>query len=247
MNNVTPPPQDHILLVEDDPIGGRQLARFLSSFGYQVTLATGQAAALERLAVQRFQAAIIDLTLTDGDGFGVLEAVRARDPLIPIICTSGQSDLSARVLGLKAGFDLYLGKPFEPLELEALLTAALRGRRRYAEHLDGAAGAAVPERWRIYPDERCLTLHRGVRIPLSEAELRFLQLLRDQAPATVDRHAIITGLGQSEAYYGPNRLDTMVSRLRHKIALLTPAPPPFKSVYATGYVWVQVPATAAAP
>ena len=115
--------------MEDDPVGGRQLAQFLRSFGYQVTLVTGQAAALERLAVQPLQGAIIDLTLTDGDGYGVLEAVRARDPLIPIICTSGQSDLSARVLGLKAGFDHYLGKPFEPLELEALLTAALRSIR----------------------------------------------------------------------------------------------------------------------
>ena len=39
----------------------------------------------------------------------------------------------------------------------------------------------------------------------------------------------------------------MVSRLRHKITLLTPAPPPFKSVYATGYVWVQAPVTDPVP
>jgi DNA-binding response OmpR family regulator len=239
MNDAVVPALGHILLVEDDPIGGRQLARFLRSFGYQVTLVTGQAAALEQLAAQRFQGFIIDLTLTDGDGYGVLEAVRARDPFAPILCTSGQSDLSARVLGLKAGFDHYLGKPFEPLELEALLAAALRRHQQYTEHQDGAEATAAPQRWEIYPGERCLTLHRGARIPLSEAELRFLRLLRDQAPATVDRRAIIVGLGQAEAYYSRSRLDAMVSRLRQKIALLTPEPPPFKSVYAAGYVWVQ--------
>lgn len=244
MNDPAAASREQILIVEDDPIGGSQLARFLRSFGYRVILVTGQAAALEELAAGSVQGLIIDLTLTDGDGFGVLEAARAQDPWIPIICTSGQCDLGARIQGLKAGFDHYLGKPFEPLELEVLLAAALQRRAHLAKHLAPPPPtlAPVPERWQLYPGERCLTRYRGVRIALTDAELRFLRLLRDRAPATVDRYAIIAGLGQSDAYYTRSRLDTMISRLRHKIALLTPDPPPFTSVYAIGYAWIQIPA-----
>ncbi len=247
MNDVPTPPADHILVVEDDPIGGRQLARFLRSFGYQVTLVGGQAAALEQLARQPFQGVIIDLTLTDGDGYGVLDALHRQDPCLPTICTTGRCELSARVKGLKAGFDHYLPKPFEPLELEALLAAVLRRRRLMEARHAAPQSERTPERWQVMTHERCLKLDGTLRIPLSDIELRFLTLLHDEAPATVARDAIIRVLGRPENLYTRARLDTAISRLRHKIATVADQPAPFTSVYGTGYVWVQRPAAAQPP
>ncbi|WP_295428190.1 hypothetical protein [uncultured Thiodictyon sp.] len=76
---------------------------------------------------------------------------------------------------------------------------------------------------------------------------RFLTLLHDEAPATVARDAIIRVLGRPENLYTRARLDTAISRLRHKIATVADQPAPFTSVYGTGYVWVQRPAAAQPP
>ncbi|RKT47615.1 response regulator transcription factor [Thiocapsa rosea] len=236
MTSELPLDAPRILLVEDDPVGGRQLLRFLLSFGYEVVLVAGQAAAVEQIAAHGFQGAIVDLTLSDGDGFGVLEDLHRHAPSIPVICISGQGDLSARVQGLKAGFDHYLGKPLEPLELEALLSAALR---RQAQEKTPDRRRSSNERWTICTAERCLRLDGKRIIPITDTEQLFLRQLRAAAPATLDRASIIAGLGQSERYYLRARLDTMVSRLRHKIADVTDVPPPFISIYGIGYAWVE--------
>lgn len=226
-----------VLVVEDDAVGGPQLARFLGSFGYQVDLVTGEGAAGERLEACRFDAVVLDLTLADGDGYSLLDALRAGDPLLPIICTSGRCDLDARVKGLRSGFDHYLTKPFEPEELEALLARALC---RYAHRAGGAEdGLSAPmgKRWTIHEGARTLVLDDRLVIPLTETELKFLCLLYRQAPGAVSRAAVIAGLGHRENYYSSARLHTSVSRLRRKIAQATDQPPPFDSVYGAGYVW----------
>ncbi|SDX25400.1 response regulator transcription factor [Thiocapsa roseopersicina] len=233
-------PPKRVLVVEDDAVGGPQLARFLESFGYRVDLATGEGAARARLAAGRFDAVVLDLTLADGDGYSLLDALRAGDPLLPIICTSGRCDLDARVKGLRSGFDHYLTKPFEPEELEALLARELcRGVHRGAPRGDDRP---VPdrERWSIHEGERTLVLDDHLAIPLTETELRFLCLIHRLGPDTVTRSAVIRGLGHSQHYYSDSRLHAVISRLRRKIAQATEQPAPFDSIYGAGYVWTRI-------
>ncbi|RKT44019.1 response regulator transcription factor [Thiocapsa rosea] len=226
-----------VLVVEDDAVGGPQLARFLESFGYRVDLVTGEDAARAHMAACRFDAVVLDLTLADGDGYSLLEALRVGDPLLPIVCTSGRCDLDDRLKGLRSGFDHYLTKPFEPEELEALLARELCRYAHRAGTAEGGLSAPMDNRWAIHEEARTLVLDDQLVISLTETELRFVCLLRGQAPEAVSRAAVIAGLGHRESYYSSARLHTSVSRLRRKIAQATDQPAPFDSVYGAGYVW----------
>ena len=229
-----------VLVVEDDAVGGPQLALFLEGVGYRADLVSGELAARERFEAHPFDAVVLDLTLADGDGYSLLAHLRGSDPLLPIICTSGRCDLDDRVKGLRSGFDHYLTKPFEPDELEALLERELCRR----VHLGGGPvdDRTVPnsERWCIHEGERTLVLDDRLAIPLTETELRFLCLIRRLAPDTVSRSAVIQGLGHSEHYYSDSRLHAVISRLRRKIVQASGQPAPFDSVYGAGYVWTRI-------
>lgn len=119
INNVTT-----VLLVEDDPAISEPLARAFGREGYEVlTHGTGRGALAE---VSRADIIVLDLGLPDVDGLDVARQVRSQGLTIPILILTARSEESDQVVGLDAGADDYVTKPFRLAELLARVRAQVR-------------------------------------------------------------------------------------------------------------------------
>src|SRR5262245_33361666 len=115
-----------ILVVEDDPETGEQVADFLSTSGYEAELAPGGAAALDRARSTDYAVMIIDRMLPDLDGLLVIRELREDGILTPALIISALGEIDDRVRGLRVGGDDYLVKPFAYAELLARVEALAR-------------------------------------------------------------------------------------------------------------------------
>jgi len=117
-----------ILVVDDDPAVSGSLDRALRLEGYEVDTAADGNQALERLALAPPDAVVLDLQLPDIDGLEVARRMRAAGDDTPVLMLTARDAVNDRVLGLDAGADDYLVKPFALAELLARLRALLRRR-----------------------------------------------------------------------------------------------------------------------
>lgn len=114
-----------IFLVEDDSTIARNLSLLLRAEGYEVMCVSTRSAAAERLLEHRFDLALVDISLPDGNGFAVCTEIKERQD-IPVIFLTASDDEASVVTGLNMGADDYVTKPFRPRELVARIKAALR-------------------------------------------------------------------------------------------------------------------------
>jgi PAS domain S-box-containing protein len=118
-----------ILVAEDSPTQAEHLRHMLATEGFEVACVADAGAALARLADERFDLVLTDVTMPGVlDGLGLLRALRA-DPAnetLPLILLSARADEDARVEGLAAGADDYIVKPFGVRELLARIDGAIR-------------------------------------------------------------------------------------------------------------------------
>ncbi|WP_119155388.1 response regulator transcription factor [Caldimonas tepidiphila] len=117
-----------LLLVEDDAAMAQALRLALERRGFEVDHCGDGAQALARLRHTPPDAALLDLTLPGMDGLQVLHRLRAEHIAVPVLVLTARGAVGDRVLGLNAGADDYLSKPFDLDELEARVRALLRRR-----------------------------------------------------------------------------------------------------------------------
>lgn len=117
--------QRRILLVDDEASLRMLLRRYLERDGYLVVEAVDGADALQRLAEQPFDLAVIDIMMPRVDGFDLVRQIRSQSDL-PVIILTGRGEESSRVAGLELGADDYMVKPFSMPELVARVRARLR-------------------------------------------------------------------------------------------------------------------------
>ena len=123
-----------ILVVEDDKSIISSLTTFLSAEGYEVKNATGQTGALTLMENEQFDLVLLDISLSDGNGFAVCAAVKSAYK-IPVIFLTASGDEYSTVTGFEIGADDYISKPFRPRELISRIKNILR--------LTGNAGSVI--------------------------------------------------------------------------------------------------------
>jgi DNA-binding response OmpR family regulator len=135
-----------IFLVEDDKAIAGNLALLLRSEGFTITHAPTQGDALAALSGNKFDLALLDISLPGGNGFTVCTEIKETQD-IPVIFLTASSDEASVVTGLNMGADDYIPKPFRPRELIARIRTALRKRGRSelafeicGLHVDTASG-----------------------------------------------------------------------------------------------------------
>jgi EAL domain-containing protein (putative c-di-GMP-specific phosphodiesterase class I)/DNA-binding NarL/FixJ family response regulator len=130
-----------ILVVDDDPVVRELFGRVLQDAGYDTYEAADGAEALEMLEREQVALILLDSTMPNLDGAGVIRAVRARlaTRTLPIILVTAKADLEDRVRGLEAGADDYLAKPVALDELEARVRAQLRIHAAWTQAFDQEA------------------------------------------------------------------------------------------------------------
>lgn len=118
-----------LLLVDDDDEFRDILVRRFTRRGMYVVGVGEPAEALNALAVQQFQAAVLDRSLPGIDGFELLKQFKSADAALPVIVLSGNADERAPELAREHGAFAYLAKPCGLAELEAVINAAIYGGR----------------------------------------------------------------------------------------------------------------------
>lgn len=205
-----PPTGLSLLLVDDDRHLLAGLSRCLTAEGYRVTpepcFRTASSIALR----QRFDVLIIDISLPDGDGIDLTEALRRSGVRSPILLHSATAEAAVIVRGLAAGADDYVVKPV-PLEVLNARIEALHRRARplLAEVL--RLGNLVLEPGR-------LTVRRGhVEVELSPAQVGVLTILMRNAGQVLSRAQLSDNLGDGRAKHTSNVIDVHIRALRAKI------------------------------
>jgi adenylate cyclase len=127
----TGPPRSTILVVDDNEDNRDMLARRLRRQGYEVVTAIGGSAALDTLGRRAIDLVLLDVMMPDLDGYAVLQRMKSEPELrdIPVLMISALDQLDSVARCLQLGAEDYLGKPFEPVLLQARIGACLEKKR----------------------------------------------------------------------------------------------------------------------
>jgi DNA-binding response OmpR family regulator len=199
-----------VLLVEDDDRLREATAAALARDGFAVEVAADGVAGLAAFRARRPEVVLLDVMLPGMDGISVCREIRA-ESLTPIVMLSARSDPIDVVLGLEAGADDYVTKPFDTPVLGARLRAVLRrAERPVASTLFRVGGFEIDE-------AAMLVLRDGARVPLTTTEFRLLADLARNAGIVRTRPALLADVWGYE-WAGDTRLvDVHVQRLRSKL------------------------------
>lgn len=204
-------PALRVLLVEDDDGIARPLAAALGSAGYDVDrVATGRKA-LAALS-EAIDAVILDLGLPDVDGVEVCRQIREqRGPDLPILILTARTSETDVVVGLDAGADDYVTKPFRLAELQARLRALLR-----RTSAPGGADAIEAQDLRLEAAPR-RAYQAGRELDLTPKEFDLLEVLLRSAGAVVSRDELMREVWDERWFGSTKTLDMHVSALRRKL------------------------------
>ena len=209
-------PRMQLLLVEDDPTMQATLHRALTRRGMEVTAVGDGRAALSQWTALQPDAVILDLTLPGLDGLQVLQHARSRGLRTPVLILTARGTVGDRVMGLNAGADDYLPKPFDLDELEARLRALVR------RGADPAVAPLAPSTVQIGAirydkDSGALYLH-GEVMELTPRELALMHALLAQPGHAVTKERLyeLVFPGQLDVQY--EAIEVVVYRLRKKLA-----------------------------
>ena len=223
-----------MLFVEDDPVIRRATADYLGRNGFDVVTAEDGDAGLLAWRSSEPVLALLDIMLPGMDGVSLCRAIRAESQ-IPVILMSARSDPIDVVMGLEAGADDYVTKPFEPAVLAARLRAALR---RVASADEDRP--AIIEVGPLVVDREGYTVTRdGEALPLTPTEYRLLVEFVDNVGMALDRPTLLERVW-GYGWAGDTRLvDVHVQRLRSKIEVDPASPELVQTVRGVGYKLVR--------
>ena len=217
---------ERLLLVEDDPTLIRMLTSFLASEGFGVTPATGQTAAREKMESQRPDLALVDISLAEGNGFGV--CAYAKEQGIPVIFLTASGDEYSVVTGLDMGADDYISKPFRPRELVSRIRSVLRRAGKRSSVI--ALGDLT-----IDTDKGTVT-RNGQELYLSALEYKLLLVFLNNRGQVLTRDKLLEEIWDSAGdYVSDNTLTVYIKRLREKIETDPQNPVHIKTVRGLGY------------
>ena len=213
-----------ILLVEDDDLLAAGIRDTLERALYAVEWVPDGAQALAALKSNTFDLVVLDLGLPKVDGVEVLRKVRGEGGTVPVIVLSARDTASDRVLGLDAGADDYLIKPFDVDELLARVRAQLRRQR--------GAAVNVIEHGPLRLDPAALTVtYEGQPVALQRREFMLLQKLLQSAGQVLSRAQLEDSLYGWDSGVESNSVDVHIHKLRRKLY-----PEVIRTVRGVGYI-----------
>ena len=220
-----------ILLIEDDKTLAKNLVRYLQTEGYTVHMADGQKKGLQLFGTYHPDCVLLDVSLSDGNGFSVCSAIRQSSD-VPVIFLTASADENCTVAGFEMGADDYISKPFRPRELIARIQNVLRRHTSATKLLRCQNVIIDPSRGVVLKNEN--------EIFLSALEYRLLLIFFTNVGKLLTREQLADELWTfSGEFVGDNTLNVYMKRLRDKIEDDPHNPSILKTVRGMGYKAVQ--------
>ena len=218
-----------ILLVEDDSTIVENLREFLTEEGFSVTAVPGQRQALEILESDSFDLVLLDISLSDGNGFAVCSYVKQNTDT-PVIFLTASGDEYSVVSGLDMGADDYISKPFRPRELVSRMRMVIRRFYGEKEKIQLQTGKLEID------TARGIVKKNGQEVFLTSLEYRLLLLFFQKKGKVLSRDYILEELWDiAGEYVNDNTLTVYIKRLREKIEDSPQNPQIIKTVRGLGY------------
>ena len=212
-----------ILLIEDDAMIGKAVRQGLSQAGFAVDWVTDGRAAELSLANGVYDLAVLDLGLPKKDGIAILTTLRSMGNSMPVLIASARDTVRDRIVGLEAGADDYVLKPFDLDELVARVRALLR---RHA----GSGSPLLQFGALVLDPVRKAVTQGGGTVELSAKEFAVLEALMQRPGAVLSREQLeesVYGWGEE---VGSNAIEVHLHHLRKKLGAAV-----IKNVRGVGY------------
>ncbi len=220
------PDDVHILVVDDDPKLRRLLNRYLTQHDYLVSEACDANEAETRITNFHYDLIILDVMMPGRDGMEFTRDLRGRSS-IPVLLLTARGETGDRILGLEAGADDYIAKPFEPRELLLRVQTILRRTQ-----LPSGSTAVNFGPFTFDVDQGEL-LREGDVVHLTTAEVALMRALAAQPSSPISRYE----LGARSNVAGSDRaVDVQMARLRRKIEEDPRRPRYLLTMRGAGYV-----------
>ena len=216
-----------ILLVEDDRGIVTNLTEFLSKEGYEVKSASGQKDALQFVKNEKFDLVLLDISLSDGNGFSLCKAIKS-DYNIPVIFLTASGDEYSTVTGFELGADDYIAKPFRPRELVTRIKNILRLTR--GTNLVIRIGNILVDM------DKGIVSKNGNDLHLSALEYRLLLVFLGNRGIVLSRTQLLEAIWDIAGdFVNDNTLTVYIKRLREKLEEDPQNPEIIKTVRGLGY------------
>ena len=217
-----------VLLVEDEKKVASFIKKGLEEHGYAVDFASDGKTGLEMALDQIHDLVILDINLPEIDGLKVLQQIRAKQVITPVLLLTIRATIEDKVIGLDTGADDYLSKPFSFEELLARVRALLRRRSEIKTPVLTVADLSLD------PASRQV-FRAGKRIELTSKEFAILEYFMRNAGRVLTRSMIIDHAWDYDFDAETNVVDVYINYLRKKIDAAY-QPKLLQTIRGAGYV-----------
>ena len=223
----------HLLVVDDDERIRGLLQKFLIRHGFWVSVARDAAQARRLLGGLEFDLIVLDVMMPGEDGISLTRELR-KDLTTPILLLTAKSDTTDRIMGLEAGADDYLPKPFEPKELLLRINAILR---RVPKEESVSAGPRVLHLRSVkYDIDKGEKWNGTDPVRLTATESALMRIFAACPGEALSRTQLVEDLGRDGDQSQERAVDVQITRLRRKIEANPKQPRYLQTVRGAGYM-----------
>ena len=230
-----------VLLVDDDEKLLKLVKEYLEGYGFRVVTLPDGSAVMKTIAAKSPDIVILDIMLPGKDGLAVLKEVRT-EHAVPVIMLTAKGEHADRIVGLELGADDYLPKPFNPRELLARVRAVLR-RPPHLDEMEGREDKAklIKVGGMILNTAKQTLMVDDKEVELSSTEYKVLEALMKHPNVVMTRDQLMT-LARGRDFMAFDRsIDVHISKLRAKLKPFPKYGKSIKTVWGTGYMFVEAP------
>jgi two-component system response regulator CpxR len=222
-----------ILVIDDDVELTEMMVEYLESDGFEIEARHDGDSGLKKALQADCLLVILDVMLPRLNGFEVLRRLRAAGSRIPVLMLTARGDAVDRIVGLQAGADDYLPKPFDPQELVARVQAILR--RTAPNAGDSKDVLRVAD---IVLDSRARTVRRdGSQVELTALEFNLLRVFLQYAGQVISREELFRKVLDREFTVFDRSIDNHVSSLRKKLGPQSNGRERIRAIRNAGYIY----------
>ena len=230
---------ERILVVDDEKEIADLIEVYLKNDGYTVLKAYSGTEALKYIESEEIDLAILDVMISDIDGFRICQKIREKY-YYPVIMLTAKTEDNDKIMGLTIGADDYITKPFNPLEVVARVKTQLRRYVRYNNAVNAETRTAPTSEYEI----RGLTINKdahkcylyGTEIALTPIEFSLLWYLCENRGKVISAEELFENVWGEKYIDNNNTIMAHIGRLREKLKEPARDPKFIKTVWGVGYI-----------